>query len=112
MTDASKIDERFAGDFPDSHRIIANDVLEVSAIERFVSKDKGLDGVKLTLKDGTLAHTTAKQPVGYILSPKLNLNAVIAKAPDKAVNLYFSSERSNGNPPRDMLKCSIYSNGG
>ena len=112
MTDASKVDSRFAGDFPDSHRIVANDVLEVSVIEKFVSKDKALDGVKLTLKDGTFAHTTAKQPVGYILSPKLNLNAVISKAPDKAVNLYFTEEQSNTNSPRPMLKCSIYGNRG
>ena len=109
MTDAQIIDERFAGDFPDSHRIAKGDALEVSVIEKFVSKDKQLDGVKLTLKDGSFAHTTAKQPVGYILSTKLDLPALIAKASDGAVNLYFGEALAEGTN-RPMLRCSIYQN--
>ena len=107
--EAQQIDDKFKGEFPDSHRITNGDVLEVRNIEKFVSQEKKLDGVKLTLKDGTFAHTTAKQPVGYILSPKLDLPALIAKATDGAVTLFFGETLAQGSN-RPMLRCSIYKN--
>lgn len=110
MVQAQEIDNRFKGEFPDSHRVEAGDILEVTKIESFTSKEQGLKGVKLTLKGGKFAHTTTVQPVGYILSPKLGLTDLIGRSKDGAVTLYFKEGIAEGSN-RPMLKCSIYPNG-
>ena len=107
---ATEIDkDRFGGEFENSVRVTNGDSLEVAEILEFTSKEKNLRGVSLTLKDGSKRHTTAKQPVGYILSPNLNLKGLIEKASDGCVTLFFKERISNTNRP--MLSCSIYENG-
>ena len=106
--EANQIDsEKFGSEFPDSSKIEAGDVIEATLIKEFNSKD-GLRGASLTDKDGKLYHTTAKQPVGYILSPNVGLNALIEKAEDNAVTLYFSNEVPENSTRSVMLKCSVF----
>lgn len=106
--EATQIDpERFGGDFPESQKITAGDVIEATRFENFKT-DGGLEGVSITDKTGKLYHTTAKQPVGYIRSEKVNLAGLVASAEDSAVTLYFSSEKPTNSNFNSMLKCSIF----
>jgi uncharacterized protein YjiK len=106
--EAQQIDaDRFGNEFPESTKISEGISIEVMKIENFKT-DKGLEGVSLTAKDGGLFHTTAKQPVGYIRSPNVGLDALIKKATDSAVTLYFYSEKPTNSQFAKMLKCSVF----
>jgi len=106
--EASQINEkRFGGKFPNSTKIEAGDHIEVTKFSPFKTED-GLDGVSLTDRNGKLYHTTTVQPVGYILSKKLDLQSLINNSGDGAVSLYFASDTPKDSPRSSMLKCSIY----
>ena len=115
--EAQQIDnEKFGSEFPDSTRIEAGNILEVTAINSFESKD-GYKGVSLTTEKGSnetqnvpngLFHTTTAQPLGYILSDKVGLQGLIDKAEDGRVTLYFYSEKPNSGTRDSMLKCSVF----
>lgn len=105
---------KFGNEFEDSVKINAGDVFEVTAIDFFTSKE-GYEGVSLTTEQGArqkLAsgkyHTTAKQPLGYIKSDKMDLQGLIKSADDGRISLYFYSEKPENSKFNTMLKCSIY----
>lgn len=105
---ASQINpERFGGEFEDSQKITSGDTIEASKIESFENKT-GVRGVSITDTDGKKWHTTAKQPVGYILSEKLNLAKLISEASDGSVTLYFTDKKPENSKRATMLSCSIF----
>jgi len=109
---ASELDEKYAGEFPDSTKISAGDSLkDIVKVEEFFTKDKNR-GASLTDINGNVYHTTTKQPVSFILSPKLNLQALIDKAQtkNKGVDLFFYNTKPDQKySSRDsMLNCSLY----
>jgi hypothetical protein len=105
---ANQIDEKkFGSDFPNSTKIQAGDELDLVSFVEFTTPDK-IRGVSITTLSGDLYHTTAKQPVGYILSPNVGLAELVKKASDKCVKVFFFDAKPDNSTRSTMLKASVY----
>jgi len=100
---------KFGSDFPESSKISAGDSINVAKFEKFLTPTD-IKGVSLTDNEGKVYHTTAKQPVGYILSENVGIQALLdnPKNTDKAVTLFFYEAKPDQGTRNLMLKCSVY----